>query len=108
VKLCLELGAELNARDVFNYTALHAAAYRGDNALVTFLVEKGARLDVVTIFGTNITDMANGFVAFGSLPQDHPDTVQLLVGLGAPKPTPGDRAYCTAADLNCPVVTAAR
>jgi ankyrin repeat protein len=108
VKLCLELGAELNARDVFNYTALHAAAYRGDNALVTFLVEKGARLDVVTIFGTNITDMANGFVAFGSLPQEHPDTVQLLVGLGAPKPTPGDRAYCTAADLNCPVVTAAR
>ena len=108
VKLCLELGADLNGTDIFNYTALHAAAYRGDNALVEFLVEKGARLDIKTIFGTNVTDMANGFVAFGSLPRAHPETVQLLIKLGAPGPTPGDRAYCTAADLTCPVVTATR
>ena len=108
VKYCLELGAELNARDIFGYSAIHAAAYRGDDALVKFLVEKGARLDGVTVFGDNVTDMANGFVAFGSLPQEHPDTVRLLMGLGAPSPRSGDRKYCTAADLNCPVVTASR
>ena len=108
VKYGLELGADLNARDIFGYSALHAAAYRGDDALVKFLVEKGARLDAVTVFGDNVTDMANGFVAFGSLPQEHPETVQLLVSLGAPSPRPGDRKYCTAADLNCPVVSASR
>jgi ankyrin repeat protein len=108
VKYCLELGAELNARDIFGYSTLHAAAYRGDNELVKFLVEKGARLDAVTIFGDNVTDMANAFVAFGSLPQEHPDTVKLLIGLGAPSPRPQERKYCTAADLNCPVVAARR
>ena len=107
-QLCLELGNDINARDIFSYTAIHAAAYRGDDELVKFLVAKGARLDTVTIFGTNVTDMANGFVAFGSLPQEHAETVKLLVGLGAPPPTPGDRAYCTAADLTCPVVAASR
>jgi uncharacterized protein len=108
VKLCLELGADLNATDIFNYTALHGAAFRGDNALVKLLVEKGARLDVKTIFGTNVTDMANGFVAYGSLPQVHPETVQLLINLGGPQLTPGDRAYCTASQLNCPQVSELR
>jgi uncharacterized protein len=108
VKLCLELGADLNATDIFNYTALHGAAFRGDDTLVKFLVEKGARLDVKTIFGTNVTDMANGFVAYGSLPQVHSETVQLLINLGAPKPTPGDRAYCTASQLTCPQVSELR
>jgi uncharacterized protein len=108
VKYCLERGGDLNARDIFGYSTLHAAAYRGDNDLVKFLVERGARLDAVTIFGDNVTDMANGFVAFGSLPQEHHDTVKLLLGLGAPAARPGDRKYCTAADLNCPVVAASR
>jgi ankyrin repeat protein len=106
VALCLELGAEVNATDDFKYTPLHGAAYLGDNELVRFLVEKGARLDARTMFGTSITDMANGFVAYSSLPRSHPSTVQLLVGLGAPVPSPerqGVSAYCTASALNCPV-----
>ena len=88
VSLCLELGADLNGTDIFNYTALHGAAYRGDDELVRFLVDKGARLDVRTIFGTSVTDMANGFVAYSSLPREHPATVALLMELGAPKPSP--------------------
>jgi ankyrin repeat protein len=108
VKYSLELGGDLHAKDIFGYTALHAAAYRGDNDLVKFLVEKGARLDAVTIFGDNVTDMANGFVAFGSNPAEHPDTVKLLMSLGGPPPRAGERKYCTAADLNCPVISAAR
>jgi uncharacterized protein len=110
VSLCLELGADLNAIDVFNYTALHGAAYLGDNELVKFLVEKGARLDIRTIFGTSVTDMANGFVAYSSLPRVHSATVALLMELGAPKPSPerkGVSAYCNAAALNCPTEEAA-
>jgi ankyrin repeat protein len=109
IKLCLELGADLNATDVFKYTALHAAAYRGDKELVAFLVDQGARLDVKTIFGTSVTDMANGFVAYSSLPRTHPETVQLLMKLGAPAPSPerqGESAYCNARALNCPIAEA--
>jgi uncharacterized protein len=104
----LELGADVNARDMFGYSALHAAAFRGDNAMVKFLVEKGARLDGVTIFGDNVTDMANGFVAYGSNPLIHPETVKLLLSLGAPAVTPGARKYCVASSLNCPVVAASK
>ena len=105
VQLCLELGGNLNDADVFGYTALHGAAYRGDDELVKFLAGKGARLDAVTVFGTNVTDMANGFVAYTSLPREHPETVQLLMKLGAPVPSPsrpGEAAYCDASSLNCP------
>jgi ankyrin repeat protein len=111
VSLCLELGANVNAADDFNYTALHGAAYLGDNELVKFLVGKGARLDTRTIFGTSVTDMANGFVAYSSLPRAHPATVALLVELGAPTPSPereGVHAYCNASALNCPVVAGSR
>jgi ankyrin repeat protein len=111
VSLCLELGADLNATDMFKYTALHGAAYLGDNELVKFLVGKGARVDVRTIFGTSVTDMANGFVAYSSLPRAHPATVALLMELGAPSPSPervGVSAYCNAAALNCPQVSESR
>jgi ankyrin repeat protein len=111
VKLCLELGNNINAVDAFRYTALHGAAYRGDSELVKFMVGKGARLETRTIFGTSVTDMANGFVAYSSLPRVHPETVKLLIELGAPGPSPereGVAAYCNAAALNCPVVSAPR
>lgn len=111
IQLCLELGADLNGTDVFHYTALHGAAYRGDNEVVKFLVEKGARLNMKTIFGTTVTDMANGFVAYSSLPRVHPETVQLLMKLGAPAPSPervGESAYCNAQALNCPQISEVR
>jgi ankyrin repeat protein len=107
VELCLELGNDLNAADVFKYTALHGAAYRGDNDLVAALIAKGARVDVKTVFGSSVTDMANGFVAYSSLPRVHHATVELLVSRGAPPPSPprpGEFAYCNAAALNCPEV----
>ena len=86
VKYCLELGADVNARDLFHYTALHGAAYRGDNDVVRFLVEKGAKLDVKSSKGQTVTDMANGPKLNAHLPIEHPDTVALLVKLGAAPP----------------------
>jgi ankyrin repeat protein len=87
VNYCLELGLDLNAADNQGYTALHGAAYRGDNELVKFLVDKGAKLDARTKRGWSVTDMANGPSLRSSVPLAHPDTVALLTSLGAPQLT---------------------
>jgi uncharacterized protein len=86
VKYCLELGADVNAKDTYNYTALHGAAYRGDNEMVQFLVDKGAKLDVRSKKGQTVTDMANGPMVNAHLPTEHLDTIALLEKLGAPPP----------------------
>ncbi len=86
VEFCLDHGADINAKDVFSYTALHGAAYRGDNPVVKFLVEKGAKMDVKSRTGYTVTDMANGPKLNAHLPIEHPDTVALLQKLGAPAP----------------------
>ncbi len=88
VKYCLELGLDVNAADNQGYTALHGAAYRGDNELVKFLVEQGARLDARTRRGWSVTDMANAPSLRSSVPLAHPDTIALLLKIGAPALTP--------------------
>lgn len=84
--LVAELDAEVNAHDTYNYTALHGAAYRGDNELVKYLVSKGAKLDIRSKKGQTVTDMANGPMVNAHLPIEHPDTIALLEKLGAPGP----------------------
>jgi len=88
VTYCLELGLDINAADNQGYTALHGAAYRGDNELVKFLVDKGARLDARTKRGWSVTDMANAPSLRSSVPLAHPDTIALLLRVGAPPLTP--------------------
>ncbi len=84
--LVTEAGADVNAQDVYNYTALHGAAYRGDNEVVKYLVAHGAKLDVRSKKGQTVTDMANGPMVNAHLPIEHPDTIALLESLGAPPP----------------------
>lgn len=84
VKYCLELGLDPTVRDVQGYTALAGAAYRGDNDLVNLLVQKGAKLDARSSRGWSVTDMANGPSLRSSVPVKHPETVALLLKLGAP------------------------
>jgi ankyrin repeat protein len=80
-----EVGIDVNApHTVSGYTALMGAAWRGDNAVVEYLVEKGAKLDVRTNLGWSVTDMANGPSLRSSVPLKHPETVALLRELGAP------------------------
>ena len=81
VRFCLALGLDINAIDTIGYTALHGAAFRGDNEMVSFLVSNGARADVRTRLGDSPADMANGPIPH-SIP--HPDTVALLEKLGSP------------------------
>jgi ankyrin repeat protein len=75
-----DLGADVNSRDHNGYTALHHAASRGDNELISFLVERGADVQVVSRRGQTTVDMANGPVQRIT---PFPSTIALLQGLGA-------------------------
>jgi ankyrin repeat protein len=80
VKYCVELGVEVNAADNRGYTALHGAAYLGNNDMVNYLVSKGAKVDAKSKAGDTVADMANGPTRFG---QPHLDTLALLEKLGS-------------------------
>ncbi len=75
-----ECGADVNARDANGYSPLHHAASRGDNQLIEYLVQKGADVTLVSRKGETTADMANGPTQRVS---PFPDTIALLVGLGA-------------------------
>jgi ankyrin repeat protein len=80
VKYCVELGIDVNAADNRGYTALHGAAYLGNNDMVNYLVSKGARVDAKSKAGDTVADLANGPTRFG---QPHLETVALLEKLGS-------------------------
>lgn len=81
VKYCVELGDDVNKADLRGYTALHGAAYLGNNAMIEYLVSKGADVKAKSKAGDAPADMANGPTRFG---QPHPETVALLEKLGSP------------------------
>jgi ankyrin repeat protein len=87
-RYCLELGLDVNAQDLTGYTALMGAAWRGDDDLVRLLVDRGAKLDARTQRGWSATDMATGPYLRTTGATPHPDTVALLLKLGAPPLTP--------------------
>jgi len=60
VKICFEQGNDVNAVDANGDTALHGAAHRGSNEIVQFLVEHGAKLDVVNKLGWTPYLIADG------------------------------------------------
>jgi ankyrin repeat protein len=88
VRFCIELGMDVNAQDVTGYTALMGAAWRGDDDLVKLLVSRGAKLDARTHRGWSATDMATGPYLRTTGATPHPNTVALLLKLGAPGLTP--------------------
>lgn len=75
-----DVGMDVNARDHNGYTALHHAAARGDNEMILYLVEKGGDVTVISRRGQSTADMANAPVSRLS---PIPETIQLLVSLGA-------------------------
>ena len=60
VRMCVEAGTDVNAVNDRRETALHGAAFRGVNAVVDYLVEQGAALDVRTVEGWTSLALVNG------------------------------------------------
>jgi ankyrin repeat protein len=75
-----EVHVDVNAVDDDGNTALHHAAARGDNEMITYLVSMGADVTKVNRSGLTTVDMANGPV---QRTQPYPETIKLLESLGA-------------------------
>ena len=60
VRICLELGNDVNAANYRGETALHGAGFRGANIVVDYLVEHGADLTALTEDGWSPLAIARG------------------------------------------------
>lgn len=79
LKLCIQLGLDVNAKNNQDETALHGAASRGADSIVQFLADKGAKLDAKDKKGRTPLDSANGVGAdVGGVRSPHESTVALL------------------------------
>ncbi len=83
VKLCYELGNDVNAVNSMGLTAVHGAANRGSNDIIEFLASKGAKLDVADKHGRTPITWAEGVFLATHPPVKRPDTIALLERLGA-------------------------
>jgi len=82
VAVLLEAGADLNAINEADFTALHGAAMRGLNEVVEYLVTKGADIDARDFRGRTAYRMAEGSKQSFQF-QSWPETATLLESLGA-------------------------
>ncbi len=60
VKLCVELGMDVNQANSMGITALHGAANRGSDDIIRFLVEQGADLTAQDNEHRSALDWAKG------------------------------------------------
>jgi ankyrin len=83
VKMCLDLGADINATNSMGLTALLGAANRGSNDVIEFLAAHGARLDVKDREGRTALRWAEGVFLAAVGAERKPNTIALLEKLGA-------------------------
>jgi ankyrin repeat protein len=82
VKMCVELGNDVNGRNEVGETPLHGAAFRGVNEIVEYLVSKGAVLDARDTRGWTAFTIASG-ISYGDVFKQQPQTAKLLEQLMA-------------------------
>ena len=82
VRVLLEAGAEIDAVNEADFTALHGAAFRGLNEVVEYLVAHGADIDARDFRGRTAYRMAEGSKQSFQF-QSWPETAALLAELGA-------------------------
>ncbi len=83
VQLALQFGADVNATNADGDTALHMAAAKGSNAMVQFLVEKGARMNIKNKLGQTPLGLTERALAGESARPRLRSTADLLRKLGA-------------------------
>jgi ankyrin repeat protein len=81
VKLCRELGMDVNAVNSMGLTALHGAANRGSDDIIRFLVEQGARLDVKDKEGRTPLTWAQGVFLATHPAVPKPSSIALITSL---------------------------
>jgi Ankyrin repeats (many copies) len=77
VKMSVELGNDVNAKNMYGETPLHGAAFRGVNKIVEYLVAKGAVLDARDVHGWTPFTIASG-ISYGDVFKQQPQTAKLL------------------------------
>ncbi len=82
VEVLWEAGADINAVNEADFTALHGAAFRGLNEVVSYLVEHGANIDARDFRGRTAFRLAEGSKQSFQF-QRWPETASLLDRLGA-------------------------
>jgi ankyrin repeat protein len=82
VKVLLDAGADINAVNEADFTALHGAAFRGLNEVVQYLVERGANINARDFKGRTPYRLAEGSKQSFQF-QSWPETADLLKQLGA-------------------------
>jgi ankyrin repeat protein len=85
VRLILQLGADVNETNAEGDTALHIAAWKGANAIIRLLVEKGAKLDVKNKVGQTPLSLTKNTLLSESPRRRLRSTANLLQELGATK-----------------------
>jgi ankyrin repeat protein len=86
VRLCSELGQDVNAVNSMGVTALMGAANRGSDDIIRFLVSKGARLDAKDKEGRTPLTWAEGVFLATNPAKPKPTSIALIKELtGAPQ-----------------------
>jgi len=78
LKLCIEKGGDVNAKNSMGLTAVMGAANRGSDDVLQFLVQQGAKLDVKDNEGRTPTDWAKGVFLATNAPLEKPTTIALI------------------------------
>jgi ankyrin repeat protein len=81
VKLCADLGMDVNQANSMGITALHGAANRGSDDIIRFLVARGADLTARDNERRSALDWANGVFLATHPAQPKPSTVALITEL---------------------------
>jgi uncharacterized protein len=78
VKMCLELGMDVNATNSMGLTAAMGAANRGSDSIIEFLVSKGARLNMKDNVGRTAYNWAEGVFLATHAAVPKPNTMALI------------------------------
>jgi ankyrin repeat protein len=82
VTILLDAGADINAVNEADFTALHGAAFRGLNEVIQILVDRGADIDARDFRGRTPYRIAEGAKQSFQF-QAYPETAEFLKKLGA-------------------------
>jgi ankyrin repeat protein len=94
VKLCWELGMDVNDVNSMGLTALMGAANRGSDDIIRFLVDKGGRLEAKDNEGRTPLDWAGGIFLATHAPEPKPSSIALIQELSAQ--SAGEQAVASA------------